>query len=440
MALFNSKKSGGFQDVIRCDETSYLIWKWRPGTKALGESKRENSIRTNSILRVREGEVAVFVYKQKDGTMHDFIVGPYDKKIKTGNFPILSSLIGLLFEGDTPFQAEVYFINLAEIIQIKFGVPYFNVCDPRYPDFPVPVAVRGTITFKIADYNAFIKHQRLDNFELSTFQGQIRDVVNRYVKNIVANAPSDYNVNVIQLETKTAMINGAIESEIKERLERDFAVSVTAVDVGAIEIDKNSEEYIELKRVTKDITTKIVGVKTNADLENYVENLRIERQEKQYAMHKQTQTANLGAFQVEKQAEVGVAGAEALGQMGANGGLDVNLGGGTGLNPAAMAAAMTLGSAVGQNIASSMNNTMNSSQQVVAPPPSPKITYFVAVNGNSAGPYEVAVLTQMAMNGQINKDTYVWKQGMPAWAKAGEVSDLANVFVNAIPPIPGNNQ
>ena len=32
-----------------------------------------------------------------------------------------------------------------------------------------------------------------------------------------------------------------------------------------------------------------------------------------------TRTANIGAYQVEKQVEVGVAGAEALGQMGVNG-------------------------------------------------------------------------------------------------------------------------
>ena len=81
--------------------------------------------------------------------MQDFIVGPYYQTIETSNFPVLASIIGLAYDGGTPFQAEVYFINLARIIQIKFGVPFFDVYDPRFNDFGVPVAVRGTISFKI---------------------------------------------------------------------------------------------------------------------------------------------------------------------------------------------------------------------------------------------------------------------------------------------------
>ena len=53
MALF--KKSPSTMDVIRCDEPSYLIWKWRPDGAALGSSRRENAIRWGSSLRVKDG-------------------------------------------------------------------------------------------------------------------------------------------------------------------------------------------------------------------------------------------------------------------------------------------------------------------------------------------------------------------------------------------------
>ena len=174
-------------DVIRCDETSYLIWKWQPSG---GQAGRENAIRWGSSLRVKDGEVAVFVYKQKDGTMQDFIVGPFDQIIKTANFPVLSEIIGLAYDGKSPFQAEIYFINLARLIQVRFAVPFFDVFDPRYPDFGVPVAARGTISFGIEDYRAFVKLHRLSTFNLEDFQKQIRDAVNRYVKDAVANAPA----------------------------------------------------------------------------------------------------------------------------------------------------------------------------------------------------------------------------------------------------------
>ena len=59
-------------DVIRCDEQQYLVWKWRPSGEA-NSTKKENSIRYGSSLRVKDGEVTVFVYKQDDGTMMDFV-------------------------------------------------------------------------------------------------------------------------------------------------------------------------------------------------------------------------------------------------------------------------------------------------------------------------------------------------------------------------------
>ena len=104
-----------------------MIWKWHPTGAQVGNNKRENAIRWGSALRVKEGEVAVFVYRQKDGAMQDFIEGPFDEHIKTANLPVLASIIGLAYGGDTPFQAEVYFINLAKIVQTRFAVPFFDV-------------------------------------------------------------------------------------------------------------------------------------------------------------------------------------------------------------------------------------------------------------------------------------------------------------------------
>ena len=331
MSLFNkNNRKGGFMDEIRCDEPSYLIWKWHPSGVQQGENDRENAIRWGSSLRVKDGEVAVFVYKQKDGTMQDFIVGPYDETIKTANFPILASIVGLAYEGGTPFQAEVYFINLARIIQVKFAVPYFDVFDPRFEDFGVPVAVRGTVSFSIADYREFIKLHRLSTFDLNDFQQQIRDAVSRYVKDAVANAPAAHNIPLVQIETKTAQINDIVEYDLRERLKDSFGVVVSSIDIGAIELDKSGEGYRRLMGVTRDIAGATAQAEAEArirdiadrqriEAENYEESLRIQREEGQYAQHMQTRTANLGAYQVETQGAVGVAGAEALGQMGANG-------------------------------------------------------------------------------------------------------------------------
>lgn len=401
VAFFNkNNRTGGFMDEIRCDEPNYLIWKWHPSGSQLGENNRENAIRWGSSLRVKDGEVAVFVYKQQNGVLQDFIVGPFDKIIKTENLPVLASIVGLAYEGGTPFQAEVYFINLAQIIQTKFAVPFFDVYDPRFADFGVPLAVRGTISFKIAGYREFIKLHRLNAFNLVDFQTQIRDAVSRYVKDTVANAPAAHDIPLIQIETKVSQINDVIELDIGDRLRETFGVEVSGVDIGAIELDKSSDGYRQLMAVTKDVTS----AKIQAETTDYVERLRIQREEGQYAQHKQTQSSNIGVFQVEKQAEVGIAGAEALGQMGANG--------------------------VNQPI----------QQQGATPPPVPTAMYNVAVNGQATGPYDINTLQQMAMSGQFTANSLVWKAGMPQWAKADTVEELQDVFANVMPPIPTSEE
>ncbi len=437
-------------DEIRCDEPNYLIWKWHPSGSQPGENQRENSIRWGSSLRVKDGEVAVFVYKQKDGTMQDFIEGPYDQILSTKNLPILTSIVGLAYEGGTPFQAEVFFINLARLIQVRFAVPFFDVYDPRFSDFSIPVAVRGTISFGIKDYREFVKLHRLFSFNLDDFQKQIRDAANRYIKDAVTNAPTANNIPVIQIESKTAQINDTIEYDISERMNETFGVVVSAVDIGAIEIDKSSDGYRQLMSVTKDIVAataqaeaqvkiKDIHDKQRIEAENYEESLRIQREEGQYAQHMHARTANLGAYQIEKQAEVGVAGAEALGQMGANGAGTIDLGnggGGMGFNPAATMASMAVGGVVGQNIAGTMQNAMSGMNQTGAvPPPIPTISYYVAINGQPAGPFDLATLQHMVASNQLTPTSLVWKSGMAQWAAATTIAELQQLFPS-IPPIP----
>ena len=450
MGLF-SKKVSGLMDVIRCDEPSYLIWKWHPNGTKSGNNYRENAIRWGSSLRVKDGEVAVFVYKQKDGTEQDFIEGPFDQILETANLPVLASLIGLVYDKGTPFQAEVYFINLAQNIQIRFGVPFFDVYDSRFKDFGVPVAVRGSINFRIDDYRGFIKLHRLSNFSLEDFQKQIRDVVSCYVKDCVAHASAVHNIPLVQIESKVAEINDIIEYNLKERLSEDFGVIVSGIDINAIEFDKSSDGYRQLMSVTQDVTSATIKAETAAkvkdiadrqriEVEHYGESLRIQREEAQYAQHKQTQTSNMGAFQVEKQAEVGIAGAEALGKMGTNGAGNIKFSGeGEGVNMAAMMASMAVGGAVGKNIADSMNSMMlgmnQSVQSSMTPPPVPEAEYYVAVKGQATGPFDICSLKKMRDSGQFTSESLVWKAGMTEWAKADTVDEMKSVFLE-MPPIP----
>lgn len=443
MGLFSSKTEGGLMDVIRCDEQEYLVWKWRPSGEA-NSTKKENAIRWGSSLRVKDGEVAVFVYKEKDGSMQDFIEGPHDEIIKTANFPVITSIIGLAYAGKSPFQAEIYFINLAGNIQIKFGIPYFDVFDPRFLDFGVPMAARGSITFNITDYKAFVKLHRMINFEMEDFTKQIKDMVTKYVKGYITNLPADKGIPVLQIERKLLEINDLIEPKIREAFVNDFGVNLKRFDLATIEADKESQGYVELRKITAEQTMKTtvaqtdVNIKNLEDLQginalNMEETLRVQREEAQRAQKLQTETNFIGAHALNQQTEVLKTGAESLGKMG-------NIGGGGegsgGMNPAGMMTGMMMGGAMGNQMAGMMNQMgQNMNQQQNTPPPPPQIQYSVSVNGQTAGPFNWQQLMQMVQNGQLTINTHVWKQGMAGWELAGNVQELASLF-GAVPPPP----
>ena len=442
MGLFSKGKEGGLMDVIRCDEAEYLVWKWRPAGADLNSTNKENSIRFGSSLRVKDGEVAVFVYKQKDGSMQDFIVGPYDDTIKTANFPILSGIVGLAFGGATPFQAEIYYINLSGIIQIKFAVPYFDVFDPRFLDFAVPMSARGTITFNITDYKAFIKLHRLINFELEEFKTQVKDAVIKYVKGVITNIPADNGIPVLQMERKILDINEIIAQHLKPRLESDFGVNMKGFDLATIEPDKESDGYAELRKVTAEQQAKTISAQTdlniknaqdmqNINAQNMEETLRIQREEAQRAQRLQTETNFMGAHALDQQTNLLQTAASNLGQMGS-----MNGGNGGGMNPAGMMTGMMMGGAMGQQMAGMMNNMgQNMNQAMNTPPAPPQVQYNVSINGQNSGPYNMQQLAQMVQNGQLTTNTYVWKQGMANWELAGNVQELSQLF-GAVPPPP----
>jgi membrane protease subunit (stomatin/prohibitin family) len=107
--------------------------------------------RLGSQLIVRESQAAVFF---RDGKALDtFEAGRHT--VATNNIPLLTRLISLPFGGETPFKAEVYFVNMKEFLDQKWGTPE-------------PIALRdeelglvrlrafGTYSMQVADPQLFV--------------------------------------------------------------------------------------------------------------------------------------------------------------------------------------------------------------------------------------------------------------------------------------------
>ena len=113
------------------------------------------------------------------------------------------------------------------------------------------------------------------------------------------------------------------------------------------------------------------------------------------------------------------------------------MGDGGGMNAAGMMTGMMMGGAMGSQMAGMMNNMGQTMQNGMNTPPSPPIpTYMLAINGQQSGPFSIPQLQQLAQQGKINAQTYVWKPGMSEWIMAGQVDELKNIFIPNTPPPP----
>ena len=109
-------------------------------------------ISTWSQLVVSESQEAVLF---KDGRAYDvFSSGRYT--LDTKNIPLLNKVINLPFGGESPFTAEIWFVNKVHSLDIKWGTPTpIQFQDPRYKVF-VPIRSYGQFGVQIEDAKQFL--------------------------------------------------------------------------------------------------------------------------------------------------------------------------------------------------------------------------------------------------------------------------------------------
>ena len=391
MGLFK-KSEGGFMDVIRCDQQDFLVWKWTPDPNKHGKSNKENAIRWGSSLRVKEGEVAVLLYRQQTGTMQDFIVGPYDDILKTDNLPVLTGILGAAYDGNSPFQAEVYYINMAGVIQIPFTIPYFSVFDPRYHDFSCPVSARGKITFSITDYKQFIKLHRLTDFSLEQFSNQVGAGIKKYAKSFIGNAPGKYGFPVVQLERFIAELSDAMKIKLAPEMLEDFGVTLTRVDLYSIDCDKESEEYKKLYRLTGKQKTKQVIFETDMGMVKSaatdIDDLRDSRLRRKFERENLRRRNKLSAKK--------------------------------------------------EYSATSIFDLFKK-KETTQPSEGVKLDnetqYFISVNGESKGPFTEKSISEMIQANMIKQSTMIWKKDMSEWKKISDIPEFSSLFMPTPPPV-----
>ena len=130
-------------NVIEWNETreGVLFWKWD-----------NEEIKKGSKLIIRPGQDAIFLHNGAvEGVFEDD--GTYD--IETEIIPFLTTLKSFKFGFNTPFKAEVLFINTKEQT-VKWGTK--NAINLQAPGLPggMPIRAFGTFSCKIADHDVLI--------------------------------------------------------------------------------------------------------------------------------------------------------------------------------------------------------------------------------------------------------------------------------------------
>lgn len=378
--------------------------------------------------------------------------------------------------------------NLSKGSQIKFGIPYFDVFDPRLEDAGVPVSVFGSLAYAIEDLDLFYSLNKMEQFTDEAFHAKLKSSVTKYVKGVVSNAPIDAQIPLVQIERKIMQISDLVQKYVTPQVENNFGIKVRSLDITEINVDKNSMAFKHLKSMTSDLSDEMriaqhnakmasfelqnqmnmenTLAQHNANLSNF--NLNNELQQQQATMQanlnmdtmSRQHEMQLGAM--ERQQEMQLGGQEQMQAMQLEHQREMMRIQREEMQRATrLQTEQTFMGAHQTNInAAMMNKAIDNGMASMPGMPGmggmpqmpgmggmpgmpamaksvPQVQYLVGVNGQQAGPFDWNQLQQLVQQGQITVQTLVWTQGMANWECAGNVAELRPLFQNVMPQMPG---
>lgn len=278
-------------DVLKYDgPNDALVWKWRPAKSG----KREEELRLGTQLVVNETQEAIFL---KGGKVLD-IFAPGTHTLKTQNLPLLTNIIGLAFGGDSPFKAEVYFVNKAVAMDTKWGITPFNLIEPNFK-VPIPITARGSFALKVIDARAFLTNVvgTVPDTNTDTLKRAFRGVITEKVKGAISKIAREQKLSPLELEQFVGEVSEAVRGFIDEALQK-YGLKIELFNIEAIPI---IDEDPKVKKIVEDFH-RIMSV----DME---ERMRLKRRGE-----------NLDVYRTERTFDTTEKAAESIGNTGGSGG------------------------------------------------------------------------------------------------------------------------
>lgn len=360
-------------DVVKCTM----------GQKQLVSKFPSEDLRLGTQLVVYPGQVAFFV---KGGQVFDcFESGTYT--LSTSNIPLLNKLINIPFGGQSPFQAEVWFINKVVLLDSKWGTATpLQIEDPKY-EVIVPVRAYGQYGFKINEARLFLESVvgNAASFSVNTLEKYFKGRIMSQLTNIISDKLVRDNISVLNINSHLDNISLFCLDKLNPFFAK-YGLTLQEFDVMAISVKEDDPSFQKLKEA-KDLAARL-------------------------------KITGKDVYQMERSFDV-------LGNVASND---------SGMMGSMMGAGVGVGAGV--NLGTQLGSVINTNPQMTPPPPMPQTAmYYLIINGAQAGPYDANTIVSSIQNGQINAETLVWKQGMPNWSKLNSLPEFSSMF-NCPPPIP----
>jgi excisionase family DNA binding protein len=198
----------------------------------------QKEIKRGAKLIVRESQVAQFVYLGQFGDTF----GPGEWTLTTDNIPILSTLKGWKYGFESPFKADVYFINTRLFTGNRWGTA--NPILLRDPDFGV-VRVRayGTYDFHVVDPKLFLKEVSGtdDHFRLEEFA----DTMRSRILSVFSEAVAAAKVPVLDVASRYQELGEALRPVINPAVTAKYGLEIPSFIVENVSVPPEVEQAID---------------------------------------------------------------------------------------------------------------------------------------------------------------------------------------------------
>jgi membrane protease subunit (stomatin/prohibitin family) len=144
--------------------------------------------------------------------------------------------VGLVYGGETPFSAEVYFVNKTVSMDAKFGLIPFNMVEPTFK-VPIPVSCRGSFALMVKDSKRFLTNMigTVKDFNTKTLSELFRGVISENVKNTITKISREQNLSPLELESIVYEVGTAVKSIINEHLQ-EFGIEIKLFNIESIPV------------------------------------------------------------------------------------------------------------------------------------------------------------------------------------------------------------